>query len=197
MSHAELVRLCSDGASSAAWQEFVSRYQAILESSAAGVARRWGSSSREELDDLMQEIYLKLCANRAELLQEFRDERPEALFGYLRVIGVNTAHDYFRSRAAAKRGGLVTEQMAEWHEAKAVRETGATERRLMLLEIDRIMCKHTETENGPRDRAVFRLYYRHGMTAKAIAELPGIGLSLKGVEGVVYRLTSSIRKEMK
>jgi RNA polymerase sigma-70 factor (ECF subfamily) len=186
--------VCAEGRSAAAWREFIFRYHGVLESAASRVVRRW-TNSKDELDDLIQEIYLKLCANGAQLLLSFRDERPEALFGFLKVIAINTAHDYFRSRIAAKRGGLVTEQMAECHEAKAA--TGVQlDKMLVLKEIDSIMRKHTGAANGPRDRIVFRLYYQHGSTTKAISELPGIGLSVKGVEGVVRRLTESIRKEM-
>jgi RNA polymerase sigma-70 factor (ECF subfamily) len=51
----------------------------------------------------------------------------------------------------------------------------------------------TETE---RDKLVFLLYYRQGFTAKAIAELPGIQLSEKGVESCLLRLTRHLRQHI-
>jgi RNA polymerase sigma-70 factor (ECF subfamily) len=186
--------VCTERPSAAAWREFILRYHGILESTASRVVRRWNNSG-DETDDLVQEIYLKLCANGGRLLLSFRDENPDALFGFLKVVAINTAHDYFRAKTAAKRGGLVTEQIDECHGARAGTNP-ELDKLLTLKEIDRIMLKHTSAENGPRDRTVFRLYYRHGLTAKEIAQLPGIGLGAKGVETVIRRLTEAIRKEM-
>jgi RNA polymerase sigma-70 factor, ECF subfamily len=40
---------------------------------------------------------------------------------------------------------------------------------------------------------IFWLYYRDGLTARAIAQLPGIRLSVKGVESTIHRLTRRVR----
>jgi hypothetical protein len=47
-----------------------------------------------------------------------------------------------------------------------------------------------------RDRKLFWLYYRVGLTADAIAGLPSIGLSTKGVESSLLRLTRLLRDEI-
>ena len=47
-----------------------------------------------------------------------------------------------------------------------------------------------------RDRTIFWLYYRQGLTTKAIATLPAIGLTIKGVESTLGRLTKMVRKRM-
>lgn len=190
----ELIRACAEGGDTAAWSEFIGRYDGVLRAAALGVVRRWGRGSQEERDDLIQEIYLKLCAND-QVLASLREIREEAISGYLRVLATNTAHDYFRHKAAARRGGLVTDQISERHDGAAVAADNL-ETRLMLEQIDRIMQEQTQTQNGVRDRAVFRLYFRNGMTAKEIAGLPGIQLGVKGVEAVLHRLTNCIQKEL-
>ena len=44
-----------------------------------------------------------------------------------------------------------------------------------------------------RDRRIFWLYYRAGLKPAVIARMPGIGLSVKGVESAVFRLTKLVR----
>ncbi len=169
------------------------RYHAVLASAAIRVSRQRGRGSPEEVDDLVQEIYLRLCADRARILTRFHDPRPKAMFGYLKVVATNIAHDFFRRQSATKRGAGQTASVEEAGNLPAPFED--IERRVSLVEIDEMLQIHTqEKDNGKRDRAVFRLYYRHGLTTQAIAELPGIGLSSKGVEGVLSRLTKAIRQ---
>jgi len=51
-------------------------------------------------------------------------------------------------------------------------------------------------ETLQRDRTIFWLYYRQGLTAKEIGALPSIGLSLKGVESTLHRLTQLVREHL-
>jgi RNA polymerase sigma-70 factor, ECF subfamily len=186
------MQACAQSESTGAWEEFMRRYHLVLTTAAIRVSRQWGRGGSDEIDDIVQEIYLRLCADHARILTSFRDSRPEAMFGYLKVVGTNIAHDFFRRRSAAKRG---SEKTARVEEAAAIPAPfHDMERQLSLVEIDQMLLVQTEQKNnGTRDRAVFRLYYRHGLTAQAIAELPGIGLNSKGVEGVLHRLTRAIR----
>jgi RNA polymerase sigma-70 factor (ECF subfamily) len=43
---------------------------------------------------------------------------------------------------------------------------------------------------------IFWLYYEQGMTAKAIAALPSINLTSKGVESAISRLTRLVREQV-
>jgi len=47
-----------------------------------------------------------------------------------------------------------------------------------------------------RDRALFWLYYRQGLTAGEIAALPSAGLTAKGVESALRRVTGWLRGEI-
>jgi RNA polymerase sigma-70 factor (ECF subfamily) len=60
-------------------------------------ARRWGETSLQIIDDLVQDIFLKLCSNRARLLREFQLDHPNAIFGFLKLVAVNVANDHFKS----------------------------------------------------------------------------------------------------
>jgi RNA polymerase sigma-70 factor (ECF subfamily) len=48
-----------------------------------------------------------------------------------------------------------------------------------------------------RDRALFWLYYRQGFTAEEIAGMTAIGLTAKGVESALRRVTIWLRGEIK
>ncbi len=49
----------------------------------------------------------------------------------------------------------------------------------------------------PRDRQIFGLYFLQGMTAREIAELPDIGLTVKGVEAVIHRLRKDFSEDQR
>jgi DNA-directed RNA polymerase specialized sigma24 family protein len=70
------------------------------------------------------------------------------------------------------------------------------ERDILLSQIDSILSSQPEPGIPPRDRQIFWLYYRHGMTARAIAAIAHIGLTAKGVESVIQRLTALVRQRL-
>ena len=63
------------------------------------------------------------------------------------------------------------------------------EQSILLRELD----QHLASAGTDRDRTIFWLYYRQGYTAKDIASMPGLGLTQKGVESCIYRLTQALR----
>jgi RNA polymerase sigma-70 factor (ECF subfamily) len=69
----------------------------------------------------------------------------------------------------------------------------AIERNVLLLEVRAILAA---TAPVARDRHIFWLYYRHGLSTKAIASIQAIALTQKGVESVIQRLTVGIRRHI-
>jgi RNA polymerase sigma-70 factor (ECF subfamily) len=194
LSPDQLLRACARPDSTPAWEEFMQRYHPLITAAAIRVSNQWGNGSSDEIDDVIQEIYLGLCADKARVLTSFEETRAEAIFGYLKVVATNLARDFFRKRSAAKRGARVT---ASIDESDNLAGPGADlDRNLTLAKVDDLLVLHTQTENGARDRIIFRLYYRYGMTAQEIAELPEVRLSSKGVEGVLHRITRTIRQSL-
>jgi len=192
LSPDQLFQACALPGSTGAWEEFMRRYHPVLTAAAIRVSNHWGTGSPDEIDDVVQEIYLKLCAGQARILTGFEETRPEAVFGYLKVVATNTARDYFRKRSATKRQVAQTLSLDEMGDVAA--PGNEIELQLTLAELHKLLLTHTQTETGERDRGIFVLYYRHGMTAQAISRLPGVGLGPKVVEGVLQRLTKAIRQ---
>jgi len=107
--------------------------------------------------------------------------------------------DHARGRLAAKRGAGRREMPLETYieSAMAGREAmPPAEREILLREIDEQLATVSEPAARDRDRQIFWLYYRHGMTARAIALIPGIGLTQKGVESAIVRLTNHVRARL-
>ena len=76
----------------------------------------------------------------------------------------------------------------------ASRET-SLDRNLLIEEIT--ACLNTVVApSSPRDQRIFWLYYRAGLSARAIAALPAIGLTIKGVESTLQRLTRQVKERM-
>lgn len=182
----EIVRRCLESSSDAAWTEFVRHFQPVMASSICRVLRRYGNVSAALVDDLIQETYIRICKDNCRYLREFEARHDEAILAYIRVIAASVALDYFRARLTAKRRAEVDESTGD---PDASISPGSIEQSALIREVDQLLAR---TESV-RDRTIFWLYYRQGYTAKDIASISGLGLSQKGVESCIYRLTQLLR----
>lgn len=201
MSDQKLVRACAEGDDSAAWEEFVSRYKKAISLSIIRTAHDWGQTATEILDDLIQETFLKLYANHCRLLLQFTIQHPEALVvGYIKTIAINVTHDHFRSLFTEKRGRGQIQQFPSDSdfETNILSDDShkAMEQQVLLSQIERCVIECSSGADQDRNLLLFRLHHRHGMSASAIAALPGIGLSAKGVESAIFRLTKEVRERI-
>ena len=103
----DLAKLCCDAGNLAAWNEFVCRYQKPIALAVRRKARKFGVLSPEVVDDLVQDIFLRLCADNCNILKKFVSKEPDSIIGYLVVVARNVAHDHFRATLAQRAGGDV------------------------------------------------------------------------------------------
>ena len=186
MVTAEIVGACLDTGNEAAWTAFVRHFQPLIASSVSRVARRYGAPSPALIDDLIQDTYLRLCKDNCRSLREFRAQHEESIFGYIKVVASSVALDHFRARSTHKRRAEIEDDGTS---KEASQSSSAIEHSALIGEIYQRLAA-TETE---RDRNIFWLYYRQGYTARDIASIPNLGLTQKGVESCIYRLTQSVR----
>ena len=185
----------------AAWEEFMRRYHRLIAGVIFRTTQKWGESSSATMDDLIQETYLKLCANDYLLLRAYDPKHPDAIYGYLKVITANVVHDRFKALHSEKRGGdQIVEDVTTLENRSGASEAfgsqQAMEREILLREIDAHLNASLSKDTADRDRTIFWLYYRQGLTTKAIASLPVIGLTIKGVESTILRITKLVRRRM-
>jgi RNA polymerase sigma-70 factor, ECF subfamily len=200
LSPVELVLACLRTGEESAWIEFVRRFQPLIAGIVMRLARRWGEASPEVVDDLVQETYLKLCADHEMLLHRFHPKHPDAIFGYIKVFTANLVHDHFKALYATKRGARLATSAADCdQETKWVSpnsDAKSIERDVLIGQIDACLRVVGSGQNFERDRKIFWLYYRAGLTASAIAALPAIALTIKGVESTLQRMTRQVRERL-
>jgi RNA polymerase sigma-70 factor (ECF subfamily) len=199
LSAQELLQLCLDSQDEALWTEFVRRFQPLIAGVVTKRVVRRGRSNPTLVGDLVQDTYLKLCKNNFKALRDFDFRHENAFFGFLKVVASNVVEDYFRSSDNKKHGNGREEEDIEEVRLPAPSNAGVfqqVEREIQLGEINKCLAEQSAEPNFARDCRIFWLYYRQGLTAKAIAELPSIGLSVKGVESTLLRLTRLVRAKL-
>jgi RNA polymerase sigma-70 factor (ECF subfamily) len=196
----QLAKACSRSTDAAEWAEFVRRCTPLAALVALRVSRLWLSShSPVAIDDIVQEVFLKLCEQERRILADFEPRGEDSFLGLLSTVAASVANDYFRRVHSAKRGGKVVINSLGEDEALTLvasfRPAARIERSALLAQLDQKL-RSTPEMVGERDRAFFWLYYREGFTAEEIAGLPGAELTAKGVESALRRITLWLREEL-
>jgi RNA polymerase sigma-70 factor (ECF subfamily) len=194
MAIPQLIAVCTSEPSEKAWHEFVRRYQPVITGAVAKALHRSGKFSYELVDDLTQDVFLKLCHANFRVLRRVETRHENAFVGFLKVVASNTAQDYFRNAASSARASKPDRISFEF--VSSPHAAFESEGRIALAEIDRALKTLSHEPNFERDYEIFWLYYRDGLTAKAIAALPRMKLSVKGVESTLLRLTRRIKTSL-
>jgi RNA polymerase sigma-70 factor (ECF subfamily) len=194
LSPNQLVQDCIRAGNDAAWEEFLNRFHILIVTVVSRTARRWNVTAPAVVEDLVQEVYLKLCADHCQSLRDFHGVNRESLFAYLKVTASNLVHDHFKARSARKRGSGQPEQSLDMNDPPA-RAGGPgsreeMERVVLLKQIGRLL---SEEGYSRAHRSLFWLYYRQGYTAQALAAIPAVDLTVKGIESLLLRMTRSVR----
>ena len=133
-------------------------------------------------------------------MRDFAVQCPEGIVGYLKRIAANATHDYFKHGHSQSAGGDQPHVSTSDVEPEAGIEIHGSEEKiafqLFLSEIDEHLKRCLTGPDRERDRTIFWLYFRQGMSAREIASLPGIELSTKGVGSVIERMKHSIRDQI-
>jgi RNA polymerase sigma-70 factor (ECF subfamily) len=194
----DLAKACAHSSDAAEWEEFLRRCTPLVSLVVSRVARVWSYSiSTAITEDIAQEVFLKLCEQERRILREFEPRGEDSFFGLLRMISASVANDYFRRLYSVKRGGkVVTFSLADeaGHPAQ-VKDASELQQAVLFSQLDERMRSAAKVI-GERDRAIFWLYYKQGFTAEEIATVGGTGLTAKGVESALRRITKWVRGEI-
>ena len=188
----DLLHLCLSSDEQEQWHEFVRRTQPLIASVIINTVRRWKTPAPSLVDDLIQDTYLKLFANDKKALRAIKNEYENTIFGYLKVIASNVVRDHFRQPV---------NKADEIELSDAVLPPGPQDReRLEFLhkkeEIKGILETLSSSDTYDRDVSIFWFFYEQGYTAKEISLLPAVGLTVKGVEAVLFRLARHVREKL-
>ena len=191
----KLARLCAYSTSAPEWEEFVRWATPIVALTARRVSVVWGEPAA--VSEIVQEVFLKLCEDDRRILREFKDRGNDSFVKLLRVISASVATDHFRRARAEKRGGRigavsldetpVQDQLFDRHATEAV------EWPALMAQLDGLLRLYPGSVTA-RDRQIFWLYYRQGLSAQAIARIPAMDLTAKGVESALRRMAQLLRE---
>jgi len=200
LSLKDLVCLCAGPRDDEAWEELILRIRKPIRLMVTRTASLWGSSSRAVVEDLVQVTYLKLWEGGRQSLRDFAIQRPEAIWGYLKRIAANATHDYFRHSHSQSSGANKLHTSTSDVEPEAGADSHGSQERIargvFLAEVDEYLKRCLTGPDQERDRMIFWLYFRQGMSTKEISSLPTIGLGAKGVGSVIERLKHGIREQI-
>lgn len=208
----DLIRRCaSSPGDGVLWQEFVRRFDDFLRLSAIkllGISghpgmRKW----LEIVEDIVQEVYVRLLKDQCKALNEFRGKKEEAIFPYLYSITGRVISNYFRARRAQKRSPVeksldetIYGDNGDYQLGTAILPGSLqmSEAELGLAELqDEINCLLDQIlrgSNKSRDKLIFQLFYYDNLTSEEIAQIPGIELNPHGVEVVLSRIRRRLAK---
>jgi RNA polymerase sigma-70 factor (ECF subfamily) len=196
----DVVCLCADGRDDDAWAEFVSRVGKPISLTVMRTASLWGDASHSLVEDLVQVTYVKLWEDGCRLLRDFAVQHPEAILGYLKKTAANTTHDHFKHLHSQSFGGQQPHVSTSDVDPEAGKEVSGSQESIafgvLVNEIDGYLKRGLTGPDQERDRMIFWLYFRQGMSTKEIASLPTVGLGAKGVGSVIERLKHCIREQI-
>ena len=194
----DLVRECAEHPCHEAWAEFIRRFHRLIAGVALRACREWSQTAPDVVEDMVQNTFLKLCADKFALLRRFQSHHTGAFLGYLKTVTANVVYDHFRAEHAGKRDvGSTTELNEAIHQfQKEVGSMSPADMELFLNEINDLLRQRGSGPVEERERAIFWLHYRHGLTAKEIASIPSMNLTVKGVESVIHRLMLHVKEAL-
>jgi len=165
------------------WEEFWCRFPRVL---ALTVRRRvfrhirW--ADRALVEDLIQEVLVKICKDDFKVLRNFEFRHANALRGFLKVMAANVVEDHFRKDKVVP-VPIDPSLPGPSNFPKDV------ERRDQLQKVEDCLQQLAGKPNFDRDYKAFWLHNRDGVTAQEIFQLSDFGFnSVKGVESALLRL---------
>jgi RNA polymerase sigma factor (sigma-70 family) len=196
LSDQDFIKLCQCSDEAEVWDEFVRRYQKSIALSVMRAARQYGETRLHAIEDLCQDTYVKLWKDKFRLLGEFAEKHPEAVIGYIKITAANVAIDHFKALHRLKRPPAEDKQSLGNDDIPGPGGQHAVHTQVLLHQIDARVLECTKGPHQERDQLIFRLHYKLGVSAKDIATLPFVGLTAKGVEVVLARITQMLRERL-
>ena len=185
LSPADLFARCAEPGNDAAWAEFLRRYHRTIAGAVVKTLAARNRNSRDEAEEMTQEVYTKLCGQQCRVLCQFSHREPNSDFAYLKTVAINAVLDRLRKlRAERPEGGLIPLEFAA-----ALPAVPDCSRELLVTQLHQAALAGATD----RDRLIFNLFYQTGLSAAEISRLASVELTAKGVESVLHRLTALVR----
>lgn len=193
LSHNQLIRYMGNHPhDNGAWSEFIRRFRPYLIAVIKRECLRLGyHKGLTKIEDLLQEVYLRLLKNEGEAFRTFRGQFENAIVLFLTIVAVRVVRNHRRSENARKRP-RITENIAREHTGDLLdlfpdnnSEDEANRILMELAILQCLKCISKKLSHPERDIRIFILYLFDGMSAESIAALPEIDLAVQSVFRVI------------
>jgi DNA-directed RNA polymerase specialized sigma24 family protein len=120
LTNVQLVQIiANEPCNEEAWREFLHRFHKYVSFTIYSACKRLGyAEGVAKVEDLAQEVYIKLLNNNCEPLKRFTSLYENAILKYLKITAIRAVHTDFTTWKAQKRqpaGGIVSlDRSAEW-----------------------------------------------------------------------------------
>jgi RNA polymerase sigma factor (sigma-70 family) len=210
----ELLERCAKSPpDEAAWEEFVHRYHSTIR---ASVAKTFQRKALEELDrrpqfpddqidDLIQAVYLRLVDEERRAIQSFAGEHDNSIYQYLSMIAVNVVRDHFREAKALKRPKVcfsldeLIENVGDRVLGPAVvsrldgTPANSPNHTFTREELDEALERAVRDRHRERDTLIFKLRYYDGLTLDEIKDTLHLDLSPVSVGSILNRIALRLK----
>lgn len=183
----DLLEHCLRSNDEAGWNEFLRRITPTISGVVYNKVSRWGRPDPGLVQDLVHDTLLKLFDKDKAALRRFEPQHENAIFGYVKVVASRVVLDY----------ECPPEESLEEGENTMEDEKSSEADLFLKVQCAEIECCVEKLDAAPIEKDIFWFYYRSCYTAKAIAEMPGVNLSVKRVETILARIVRQVKAEMK
>jgi RNA polymerase sigma-70 factor (ECF subfamily) len=178
-----------------AWQEFLDLYGDVIYSHIYYTLKKHNFRiPQDEIEDAVQDLFERFLADDGRKLRSFQARHGCSFSGWLRVVCVNHALGLIRRRKPSHSLDDVGEQtlhqlidQSEITQSGSIREKIDAERLIATLE-------SAAESLPPRDRLVFRLYYRDERTRNEIALV--LKIKPNHVDQILFRIREELRDSL-
>lgn len=211
---AELLDCCATNPTDeVAWNEFVRRYHTTIKKNVVQVfhnrsfheAERKPELSNDQVEDLVQAVYMRLIKDSRRALQKFRGLHCTSIYRYLMMICYNVVRDYFRELRAIKRPRILCsfqELMDMDEEVLDLLETlpkteeepdSPTNWILTKEDVEEALRQMASWKSRERDLLIFKLRFYEGLSLAEITKLRSLKLSKRGASTAINRVLKKLR----
>ncbi len=187
---AELVRRCAAG-DREAWRRLMESYGARVAHAVRTTLRRvLGRFDPNQVDDVVQSVWLSLCASGCRRLRGFQGK--SALSTWMTVISTRRTLDAVRTEM---RKGALRHVRLDGEERDLVKELEA-EGSEEEFSLDEVFILHEALERlPPDDKLILKLYYLDGLSYRSIAEV--LRVAPNTVSSYILRAREKLKKCIK
>jgi len=176
------------------WQKFQERFQKLLFTYLLrGLRyRREPGNMCDLVNDLIQDVYMRLVQNEGQMLKCFRGNTDFSVMAFLARISMSAITDHYRHQTAQKRQApqVVSSMDQPGNEAAEFNVAAIP----FSIDVMRFVDFENDQRHAARNALIFKLHYIDGFTPTAIAAFPGFALSVSEIDAVLPRLKARLRE---